>query len=123
MVKLFSKKGHSKIVKNSDLEGRTQISAQQKGPILQIEGMAGSQPDQDALVVEVPVVHGVSVEAESDANVDVSDFIESEFCTVKSMNGSITANRIKTETMKISSDSGDILCTGHMQVKKLFENN
>ena len=102
-------------MKNSDLEGRTQISAQQNGSTLQIQGQAGNLSEQDALVVEVPVVHGVSVEAESDANVDVSDFIESEFCNISADKGTVNANRIKTESMAISTNSGDIVCTGHMQ--------
>ena len=93
IVKLYSKKGHSKIVKNSDLEGRTQISAKQNGSTLQIHGEPGPLSNQDALVVEVPVVHGVSVEAESDANVDVSDFIESEFCNIAADKGTVNANR------------------------------
>ena len=115
VVKLYSKKGHSALVKATDLEGRTQISAEQKGSTLQIKGQAGPQSNQDALVVEVPVVHGVYVEAEHEANVDVSDFIESEFCTIASDRGTVNANRIKTEAMTVSTSSGDIICSGHMQ--------
>eukprot|EP00093_Oithona_nana_P010922 10922.XXX_208276_209579_1 [CDS] Oithona nana genome sequencing. len=115
VVKLYSKNGHSALVKSSDLEGRTQISAEQNGSTLQIKGQAGSQSNHDALVVEVPVVHGVYVEAEKEANVEVSDFIESEFCTISSDMGTVNANRIKTDAMTVGTNSGDIVCTGHMQ--------
>ena len=115
VVKLYSKKGHSALVKSSDLEGRTQISAEQNGSTLQIKGQAGIQSIHDALVVEVPVVHGVYVEAEKEATVEVSDFIESEYCTISSDMGAVSANRIKTDAMTVGTNGGDIVCTGHMQ--------
>ena len=61
------------------------------------------------------MIHSVNVNAEKDAQVNVSDFLESEYCQIKSENGSINANRIKTEAMTITSKSGDIVCSGHIQ--------
>ena len=66
-------------------------------------------------MVEVPVVHSVTVESSNDANVEVSDFIESEFCQVNADAGAVTAKRIKTESLAINTNSGDIMCTGPIQ--------
>ena len=63
----------------------------------------------------MPVVHGVYVEAEKEATVEVSDFIESEYCTISSDMGAVSANRIKTDAMTVGTNGGDIVCTGHMQ--------
>ncbi len=115
VVKLYSKNGHAPLLQPSELEGRTKINSSQQGMSLKIDAMAGDNPDNDALVLEVPVVHNVNVESEAAANVDVSDFIESEFCQITSDAGSIQANRIKTETMTLTTNSGDIICTGHIQ--------
>ena len=52
-VKLYSKDGHSAIVTDSDLEGRTEITTSQQGACLNVEGKAGTSPGNDALVVEV----------------------------------------------------------------------
>ena len=53
--------------------------------------------------------------ATSKATIDVEDFIESDYCQLKSENGDITASKIKTGTIKIESDSGDIICSGALQ--------
>ena len=53
VVKLYSKNGHSALIQPSDLEGRTSINTGQKGSCLNIEAKAGSNPANDALVVEV----------------------------------------------------------------------
>lgn len=63
----------------------------------------------------MPVIHSVNVVSEGNANVDVSDFIESEFCQITAESGTVHANRIKTESMTITTKSGDVICTGHMQ--------
>ena len=52
-VKLYSKNGHAALIQPSDLEGRTQISSNQQGACLNIDGKPGSNPANDALVVEV----------------------------------------------------------------------
>ena len=52
-VKLYSKNGHAALIQPSDLEGRTQISSNQHGACLNIDGKPGSNPANDALVVEV----------------------------------------------------------------------
>ena len=57
----------------------------------------------------------MAVESQNEANIDVSDFIESEFCQITADGGSVQANRIKTESMIVSTQSGDVICTGHIQ--------
>ena len=52
-VKLFSKSGHSALIQPKELEGRTQFTSSQQGSNLSIEGKAGADPSNDALVVEV----------------------------------------------------------------------
>ena len=61
------------------------------------------------------MVHSVNISAEKDANITVSDFMESEYCQLKSEDGTINASRIKTEAMTMVSKSGDIICSGHIQ--------
>jgi len=114
-VKLYSKNGHSALIQPSDLEGRTEIKTSQQGACLNIEGKVGTSPENDALVVEAPVVHNVSVTAFDDADIEVSDFIESDFCTISANAGSVQVQRIKTESLNITTNSGEIFCSGHMQ--------
>jgi len=114
-VKLFSKSGHSALIQPKELEGRTQFTSSQQGSNLSIEGKAGADPSNDALVVEAPVVHSVSIESKGDAKIDVSDFIESEYCQISSQDGPVQVNRIKTESLTVTTDSGEILCSGHIQ--------
>jgi len=115
VVKLYSKNGHSALIQPSDLEGRTSINTGQKGSCLNIEAKAGSNPANDALVVEAPVVHNVSVASTNDGNVEISDFMESAFCQITADTGSVQANRIKTESLTIITNSGEIVCSGHIQ--------
>ena len=61
------------------------------------------------------MIHSVNVNAEKDAQVNVSDFLESEYCQIKSENGMVQANRIKTEAMTVTTKTGDIVCSGHIQ--------
>jgi len=114
-VKLYSKDGHSAIVTDSDLEGRTEITTSQQGACLNVEGKAGTSPGNDALVVEAPVVHNVSVASFDDANVEVSDFIECDYCQVTADTGSVQVQRIKTAALNITTNSGEIFCSGHIQ--------
>jgi hypothetical protein len=114
-VKLYSKSGHSALLQSSELENRASISANQVGSNLQINVTAGQSTSDDAVVVEVPIVHSVNIEAVKSASAEVSDFMESDYCQVTSESGTVIANRIKTQAMTIDTVSGDILCTGPMQ--------
>jgi len=114
-VKLYSKNGHAALIQPSDLEGRTQISSNQQGACLNIDGKPGSNPANDALVVEVPVVHNVSVTSIDGADVEVSDFMESDFCQVIADTGNVQAHKIKAESLNITTNSGEIFCSGAIQ--------
>ena len=61
------------------------------------------------------MVHNVTVESLDNAQVEVSDFIESEYCQISSEHGNVQATRIKTEAMTITTETGDINCSGHIQ--------
>ena len=67
------------------------------------------------IIFQAPVVHSVSIESKGDAKIDVSDFIESEYCQISSQDGPVQVNRIKTESLTVTTDSGEILCSGHIQ--------
>ena len=51
----------------------------------------------------------------NDGNVEISDFMESAFCQITADTGSVQANRIKTESLTIITNSGEIICSGHIQ--------
>ena len=57
----------------------------------------------------------MNVTAFDDADIEVSDFIESDFCTISANAGSVQVQRIKTESLNITTNSGEIFCSGHMQ--------
>lgn len=61
------------------------------------------------------MIHSVNVSVEKDAQVNVSDFLESEYCQISSEHGNVQATRIKTEAMTITTETGDINCSGHIQ--------
>ena len=115
IVKVFSKTGHSAVLQSSEIEGCSTIKASQVSSNLKIEAKPGFNPTNDAILVEVPMVHSVNVETEKDASVDVSDFIESEFCQIITEGGTVSAKGIKTEAMSITTRTGDIICTGNIQ--------
>lgn len=50
---MFSKNGHSALLQPSEMEGRTKVEVVQQGNSLKVEGSAGNDPSNDALVVEV----------------------------------------------------------------------
>lgn len=68
-----------------------------------------------ATFFQAPVVHNVSVASLDDANVEVSDFIECDFCQVTADTGSVQVQRIKTAALNITTNSGEIFCSGHIQ--------
>ena len=70
---------------------------------------------KENLLFQVPVVHNVSVASLNDAVVEISDFMESAFCQVTADTGAVHANRIKTESLTIITNSGEIVCSGHIQ--------
>ncbi len=70
--------------------------------------------------VEIPIVHNVDVVAEKSASVEVSDFMESDFCNLKSDSGDVSAIKVKTKNLNIETESGDIFCHGHIQVRALL---
>merc|ERR1719242_1650985 len=61
------------------------------------------------------MIHSVNVSVEKDAQVNVSDFLESEYCQITTKTGDIQATRIKTEAITITTKTGDINCSGHIQ--------
>jgi len=67
-------------------------------------------------VVEIPIVHSVDVVAEKSASIEISDFMESEFCNLKSENGAVSAVKVKTKNLNIETEAGDVFCHGHIQV-------
>ena len=69
--------------------------------------------------IEIPIVHSVDIVAEKTASIKVSDFMEADFCNLKSDSGDITAVKIKAKSLNIETESGDIFCHGHIQVKTL----
>jgi hypothetical protein len=52
-----------------------------------------------------------------DASIEVSDFLESEFCRLKTNRGDIIVSKIKTENLAVDTISGEVMCLGHIQVK------
>ena len=61
------------------------------------------------------MVHNVTVESLDNAQVEVSDFIESEYCQISADSGPVHVNRIKTESLTVNTETGEVLCTGHIQ--------
>ena len=72
-------------------------------------------------IVEIPIVHSVDVVAEKSASIVVSDYMESEFCNLKSESGVVSAFKVKTKSLNIETESGDIFCHGHIQVWNNFK--
>jgi hypothetical protein len=68
--------------------------------------------------VEVPIVHSVDVLAERSASVEVSDFMECDFCNLKSDDGDVSVIKVKTKSLNVETQSGDVFCHGHIQVNK-----
>ncbi len=50
---------------------------------------------------------------------DAADFLESDYFRVSSEKGDINVARIKSATICLQSESGDIACSGHIQVCKI----
>jgi len=73
--------------------------------------------------VEIPIVHNVDIVAEDSASIQVSDFMESDYCNLKSDSGDITAMKVKTKNLNIETESGDIFCYGHIQVSYLYKHH
>ena len=65
--------------------------------------------------LQVPVVHNVSVTSIDGADVEVSDFMESDFCQVIADTGNVQAHKIKAESLNITTNSGEIFCSGAIQ--------
>ena len=74
-----------------------------------------AKESHDKLDAEVPIVYSVKVCAESYANVEVFDFIESNYVDIKAEHGAVKTHKIKTEKVIINSTSGDIVCQGALQ--------
>jgi DUF4097 and DUF4098 domain-containing protein YvlB len=68
------------------------------------------------VLIEVPIVHNVELIGEDKASINVSDFMESDYCNLKATSGDISASKIKTRNLNIETESGDIFCHGHIQV-------
>ena len=51
------------------------------------------------------------------ATLEAQDFMESDYCQLKSEEGDITASRIKTSSLNVSSKAGDIHLGGQIQVR------
>ena len=120
IVKLYSKTGHSSKLEHSDVEGRSTLETAQAGSNLQVLAKVGQNPGNDAISVEVPLVHAVNIEVGSGADVDVSGFMESDFCQVIAHSGKVTASTIKTSKLSVKSQTGDIHCTGQLQVRQIL---
>ncbi len=73
--------------------------------------------------VEIPIVHNVDIVAEDSASIQVSDFMESDYCNLKSDSGDVTAMKVKTKNLNIETESGDIFCYGHIQVSYLYKHH
>ena len=68
------------------------------------------------LEVEVPIVYNVKVSAAANANVDVHDFMESNFVDIDTEDGNVNCHKsIKTENVIIHTGSGDVICQGALQ--------
>ena len=72
--------------------------------------------------IEIPIVHNVDIVAENSASIQVSDFMESDYCNLKSDSGDVSAMKVKTKNLNIETESGDIFCHGHIQVSVSFNN-
>ena len=68
--------------------------------------------------IEVPIVHNVNVNAVGDACIDIHDFMESNYINLNAEEGRVTLHKIKTESLAVQTESGDIVCHGQLHVIK-----
>lgn len=115
IVKHLSGKVQPRLLHASDTIGHAQLTINQQGERLLIDAKRGENSQNDLVSVEVPLVHNVEVSCEDDAELQVSDFMETDFCRLSSHSGNVTARRIKTKNLDVDTKSGDIVCTGPIQ--------
>jgi len=93
------------------------ISPVQEGNKLAIQAKYNDEQkrrDDYLTDIEVPMVHNINVDATGEACVDIKDFMESKYINVSTEQGRITANKLKTESLVLQTESGDVICLGQL---------
>ncbi len=66
----------------------------------------------------VPMVYNVDVETSGAARAEVRELIESDLCRVRSDRGDVEVAKVKAKSVEVESRTGDVTCSGHIQVTK-----
>ena len=75
-----------------------------------------SSSTKASLWAHLPILFSVAAEAEGDSNVTIADVVESEFCTLRTEQGDISATDVKTGAFSAeTTHGGDVFLQGHIQ--------
>ncbi len=88
------------------------------------KGVPGNLSRHVRKEVQAPMVYSVRVEATGGARAEVAEFVESDFCRVRTEAGDAEVAKVKSAAVEVESESGDVTCVGHIQARtKVIHNS
>ena len=75
------------------------------------------------LNVEIPIVYNIKASAVGNANIHVSEFIETKFVDIETVGGEVKINKLRSENIKIKTHTGNVTCDGALQGNVCIKTN
>ena len=83
---------------------------------VQCKATTESKKESDCrLNVEIPIVYNVKASALGNANIHISEFIETKYIDVETVDGDVRINKLRSENIEVKTKSGNVTCDGALQ--------